>query len=256
MNKLNGCIIIIFVLIFQTGWSQSKDTKKDSIYSPYELLSSYYNTNFKPFKKRNVYLGLALSLEDKKVQNANNIIETVLNGDRTNYDITLKGGYFIGNYALVGISTNYHQNKFSGIVLRDSDTIQSRSITRGFAITPYFRSSVPLTRNERLSFFTELGVTFGSSNTLTKDVKNIDQIDKAYTTNFNFRVGLSPGITFFAMENFALEVGLDVLGYELNSSKTTINDVDESSKVRHNVDFNIDILSLNLGLAYYFGGKH
>lgn len=254
MNKTNGILSLVFVFIFQILWSQANTTKKDSTYSPYQLLSSYYDTEFKPFKKRNVYLGMALSFEDRKVENANNIIETVLDGDRTNYDITLKGGYYIGNYAMAGIGANYNQNKFSGTVLRDSDTIQSKSITRGYAITPYFRSTVPLTSNERLSFYTELGVTFGGGNTLTRDIKNLDQIDKVYTTNFNFRIGLSPGITFFAMENFALEVGLDVLGYELNSSKTTKNDIEESSKVRQNVDFNINILSLNIGLAYYFGG--
>lgn len=256
MSKQNFIFIVSLVFIFQSGWSQNKKVKKDSTYSPYELISSYYNTDFKPFKKRNVYLGLALALEDRKVQNANNIIETVLDGDRTSYNIKLTGGYYIGNYVMVGIGTSYNQNKFSGTVLRDSDTIQSKSITRGYAITPYFRSSVPLTSNERLSFYTEIGLTFGGGNTLTRDTKNIDQIDKAYTENFNFRIGLSPGITFFAMENFALEVGLDVLGYELNSTKTTKNDVEESSKVRQNIDFNINLLTLKLGLAYYFGRKH
>jgi hypothetical protein len=68
-------------------------------------------------------------------------------------------------------------------------------------------------------------------------------------------VGLSPGITFFAMENFAFEVQLNVLGYELNASDKTVNGTDESRVVRQNVDFNIDLLSLDLGLAYYFGGR-
>ena len=35
----------------------------------------------------------------------------------------------------------------------------------------------------------------------------------------------------------------------------TVNEGEGSREIRQNVDFNIDILSLNLGLAYYFGSK-
>ena len=68
-------------------------------------------------------------------------------------------------------------------------------------------------------------------------------------------MGISPGITFFAMENFAFEVQLDVLGYELQVRNREINGVEQSRDVRNNVDFNINILSLKLGLAYYFGAS-
>jgi hypothetical protein len=82
-------------------------------------------------------------------------------------------------------------------------------------LRPTFRSSVPLTDNERLSFFTEVGLTFGFGNSLKRTIKNLDEVDKVYSTDFNFRIGISPGITFFAMESFAFEIQLNVLGYEL-----------------------------------------
>ena len=198
-------------------------------------------------------MGLSFSLEDVKTENRDVLIETILDGDRTKYDINLKGGYYIGNYAMAGINFTYSENKFSGLILKDSDSIQSNSITRGYAVTPNFRSTVPLTANERFSFFTEIGLTFGGGNTVKRDVKNIDEVDKSYTKNFNFRVGISPGVTFFVMENFAFEIQLDLLGYELDSSKTTVNDIDESSRTTQNIDLNINLLSLQLGLAYYFG---
>lgn len=253
MKIFPAVLIIMCALCSNSAISQKRHKVKDSTYTPYELISSYYSTQFKPFKKNNVFVGFAMSLEDKKDENVQGIVQTVLDGDRLNYDINLKGGYFIGNYAMVGINMNYSQSKFKGIVLRDADTLNSNSISRGFAFTPFIRSSVPLTANERLSFFTEIGLTFGKGNSLTRDVKNMDEITKAYETNYKFRVGLSPGVTFFAMENFALEIGLNVLGYELNTTKRTINNVDESKKTRNNVDFEIDLLSLQLGLSYYFG---
>jgi len=103
--------------------------------------------------------------------------------------------------------------------------------------------------------FTEVGLTFGMSNSLNRSTKNLDEVDKTYGTEYNFRVGLSPGITFFVIENFAFEVQLNVLGYDLKVSEKSTNDAPKSKEIRQNVDFNINILSLQLGLAYYFGSN-
>ncbi|WP_274473903.1 hypothetical protein [Mangrovimonas aestuarii] len=252
--KINPPILILlFILFSKASNSQTNQNEINSSYTPYELLSSYYSDNFHPFKKGNVYVGFAMSLEDRKLENTSLLVNTVLDGDRTSYDLNLSGGYFIGNYAMVGIKLNYNQEKFSGLVLKDTDTLNSQSIDRGFAFSPFVRSNVPLTANERLSFFTEVGFTFGKSNSLTREIKDTDEITKIYETSYKFKVGLTPGVTFFAMENFALEIGLDVLGYELNSTEKTTNDDEVSKSTRNNVDFQIDILSLQLGLAYYFG---
>ena len=248
--------LFLVALSFLTFSSSIIAQEKDSISmgrSPYELMSSYYSNDFTPFQKRNFYTGLSFSLTDKSLTNVDQVIQKVIEGDNHGFNITLKGGYFTGNYGMVGINFDFMEEKFDGILLKSSDTIQSKSITRAYSLAPYVRSSVPLTENERLSFFTEVGLLFGVSNGLTRNTKDEDEIEKVYDDNFNFRLGISPGITFFAMENFAFEVQLDVLGYELNVKNREINGVEQSQEVRHNVDFNIDILSLKLGLAYYFG---
>ncbi|MBN3519348.1 hypothetical protein JYB62_04980 [Algoriphagus lutimaris] len=228
----------------------------DRNYTPYELLSSYYEEDFKPFKKRNIYIGLRFNLTDRYEENTDYLIQNVIDGDRLDYNIILKGGYYINNYAKVGLSVNYFQNKFIGNIYREPDTVASNSITRGYSFTPNFRSTVPLTKNERLSFFTEMGVNFGNSTTLTRRTSNVDVVSKEYSKDFNFRVGISPGVTFFVMEAFAFEVQLDVLGYELNVSKGKDGASNQESKrVKQSVDFNINLLSLNIGLAYYIGAK-
>ena len=87
-------------------------------------------------------------------------------------------------------------------------------------------------------------------------IKNQDEINKVYTEEFTFSAGISPGVTFFAIENFSFEIQLNnLIGYELQISKKTTNDMEESKVTTNNVNFNIDLLSLNLGLAYYFGAK-
>ncbi|NJN26360.1 MAG: hypothetical protein HC819_10460 [Cyclobacteriaceae bacterium] len=248
-------IAMVVVMVFLLSHNTQAQEKEKNDYTPYELMSSYYNQDFRPFKKKNVYLGLALDLEDRQSTNTTGLIENIIDGDRLNYSILLKGGYYTGNYGMAGLSINYYQNKFIGEVFRDPDTLQSNTITRGYEFTPNFRSSVPLTDNERLSFFTEVGFTFGISNTLQRNIKNLDEVNKTFSTDYRFRIGLSPGITFFAMESFAFEVQLNVLGYELKVREKQVNENEPSQEVRQNVDFNIDLLSLQLGLAYYFGSK-
>lgn len=248
-NRL--ALILLIVLLPFVGLAQDDSGNR----TPYELMSTYYAEQFKPFQKKNVYTGLAFSLSDKNLSNVDQLTRNVVEGKDKAFSIIVKGGYYTGDYAMVGLNFEYAQQSFEGTLLRDNDTVQSNSISRSYNFTPNVRSTVPLTKTERLSFFTEVGLSFGVGNTLTRNVKNLDEIETSYADDFNFRVGISPGITFFAIENFAFEVQLDVLGYELNVKNREVNGEDQSRIVTNNIDFNIDLLSLKLGLAYYFGAS-
>lgn len=245
-------IIAVFLLFMNSVASQEVENSDDQKkYTPYELLTSYYTNDFNPFKKGAIYIGASMSLEDRSQENTENIFQKVIEGNRTNFDILVKGGYYLNDYTMLGLNFNFFENEFVGTIFRDPDTVESNTITRGFSFTPNYRTSIPLTQNERLSFFTTAGLTIGKSNTLKRETKDLDEIEKSFTEKYNLRLGISPGVTFFAMENFALEVQLDVVGYELNIENKTVNDTDESRDVRHNVDFKLNLLSLKLGVAYY-----
>lgn len=247
--------LLVSCLFFQSFLSHAQivpdQDEENKRFTPYELLSSYYNTNFNPFKKGTFYVGMSMSLEDRSMENTENLFQKVLEGDRTNFNMLLKGGYYINDYNMVGLNVNFFENKFQGILFRDPDNVESNTITRGFSFTPNYRTSIPLTKNERLSFFTTAGFTFGKSHSLKRETINTDEIEKTFAENYNLRVGLSPGVTFFAMQNFALEVQVDVVGYELHIENKTKNEVEKSRDVRHNVDFKLNLLSLKFGVAYY-----
>ncbi|TAJ12378.1 hypothetical protein DMA11_13035 [Marinilabiliaceae bacterium JC017] len=83
----------------------------------------------------------------------------------------------------------------------------------------------------------------------------MDEINKTYASVVTFDIGVSPGIIFFAMENFAFEMGLNLIGYQLEYKETDKNDSEKSSSLTQNVNFKLNLLSLNFGLAYYFGAK-
>jgi hypothetical protein len=233
----------------------AQDENTDENTKAYDLMSKYYNEDFNPFKKKNIYIGLAFSLEDLQQENTKGLIQDVVDGQSLKYNLLLKGGYYINNYTLIGLNFTYGQSKFTGQVFRDPDTLQSNSLIRSFDFTPNIRPSIPLTRNDRLSFFIEIGLTLGYNTALVRNTKKLDEVDTKYTEGFHFRAGLSPGVTFFAFESFAFEVQLDVIGYDLQINQESVNNDEPAREVNQKIDANINILTLKLGLAYYFGSK-
>ncbi len=250
-------LIIALLLAISPGlWAQETDTTKTS---PYELISGYYNGGeFRPFMKGNGYVGLAFTVEDRQLTNTQRLFDKVTDGQNTNYEITFKGGYFLWDYVQVGMNVIYGRDKFEGqLIDQNSDSLSRSSIASGGSIVPYLKIYFPVSKNERLSFFLESGPGFGFRNELQRDTRNTDDITKRYTEEFVFTLGISPGITFFAIENFAFEIQLNnLLGYEYARMNTTTNEIEKSRTVTNNVNFRIDLLSLRLGLAYYFNKKN
>jgi hypothetical protein len=255
MKNHYGFILILTLAMVFPNIMVAQDENTDENTKAYDLMSKYYNEDFNPFKKKNIYIGLAFSLEDLQQENTKGLIQDVVDGQSLKYNLLLKGGYYINNYTLIGLNFTYGQSKFTGQVFRDPDTLQSNSLIRSFDFTPNIRPSIPLTRNERLSFFIEIGLTLGYNTALVRNTKKVDEVDTKYTEGFHFRAGLSPGVTFFAFESFAFEVQLDVIGYDLQINQESVNNDEPAREVNQKIDANINILTLKLGLAYYFGSK-
>lgn len=253
MKKSYKILLLSLTLLFTVQYTYSQETDTVVNYTSYELLSSYYNgDDFKPFKKKTGYVGLAFSLHDQQSENNQGFVQDIIDGESLDYTILFKGGYYIADYSMIGFNFIYYQSKFEGLVFQDPDTIQSNTMTRGWGITPNLRTSIPLTANERLSFFVELNLMFGMEYTNSRKTKQVDDITKTYTTEYLFGAGISPGITFFAMEDFAFEVQLNILGYKLDVINSEIDGTEQSQVIKQKVNLDIDLITLQLGLAYYF----
>lgn len=92
--------------------AQVEEDQKDANNTSYDLLSSYYNKDFKPFKKGTFYVGASMLVQDRSQENTENIFEKVIDGDRVNFDVLLKGGYYINDYVMLGLNLSIFENKF------------------------------------------------------------------------------------------------------------------------------------------------
>ena len=222
-----------------------------------DMVFDYYDEEFQPFDKGNWFTSLSFNLRDENSSSGSNFIgfDNIFDGKEFEYEIRLKGGYFIGKNHMIGlgISRGKETEEIRGSFVLD--TIQFKQETFKTGISPYYRTYYSLSKNNRLSFFNEVRMDFGFGNTDEFTIQTDEELEEFRSDTFLFAIGLSPGINFFALQNFALEVQLDVLGYEYRRETTTDSSGEETSVDTHNVNFTLNLLSLNLGLAYYFGAK-
>lgn len=245
--------VLLISVSIGLSYGQNQDKGADKAYSAEDLISSYYNDDFRPFSKGSWQTRLSFSLSDKDLQNATRLFDVVEAGSDLSYNISLAAGRYMSDYFMVGAGLGYSESKFSGsLVNLDSDTIYSNSISRNYSVSPHVRITMPLTSNQRLSFYTDMGLSFGYGQALKRDTENIDEIETLSGDQFVFGAGISPGIIFFAMENFAFEAGLNLIGYRLNIENSTDGYGVESRIVEHDVNFRLNVLSVNIGIAYYF----
>lgn len=251
MKQIHFYLIFFFLI---TSFSFAQEKKK---LSPVELMFEYYDEEFKPFNKGKWFTAITFNVEDTNLKSDNKYIgfDNVIEGSEFNYDIKIKGGYSIGNYSFIGLGISHGRDKSEGRGVIILDTLNSESVANRNVISPFLRNYYPLSKNQRLSFFNEVKMDFGFGDSETKSYENGQLTEMETTNDFLFGIGISPGITFFALESFAFEIQLDVLGYEYERTKTIDEEGNEFTSDSHNVNFQLDLLSLNFGLAYYFGAK-
>jgi hypothetical protein len=66
---------------------------------------------------------------------------------------------------------------------------------------------------------------------------------------------VQPGIALFVADFVTLELSINILGFTSQYEKSTINNTSESIKTSNTVSFDLNILSMNIGIGFYFNTK-
>jgi len=148
---------------------------------------------------------------------------TTGNVSETNFGFSPKAGYFINDNIVVGINFEFNQAKTV-----DSITTSNKDVMKFGAFSRYY-----FTPSNKFSLFTHLGLNYNSMN---------DRMAK-YTES-GFDAALSPGISYFLSNHFILEATIGKLGFA--TSKPNV----ENAKSTNNVEFNVNLSSVNFGITY------
>jgi hypothetical protein len=203
-------------------------------------------------KKGRFYYSLSFSLNQRKAENEDQLLRQVINQDKYDYRIVGNVGYALMDNLTVGVAGGYGRLKEEITFLDDNDQeVTSKRLEQGFSIVPNMRNYIPLGKGRfQILVQTELGLTVGESLERIIYTNDMDRIDGKFV---EFNLGVNPGLVLFFDKNWAFEVTVGAAGLKTRVDERILND-DEGNKERiqtTDIDLRLNILQLNLGVAFY-----
>jgi hypothetical protein len=204
-------------------------------------------------RKGRFYGSLTFSYDARSAENEDQLFRQVVTQSKYNYRIIGNGGIAIKNNMTLGLAAGYGRAKEDITYLdENNESITSKSLQQGLSLVPNMRNYIPLGRGQlQVLVQTELSFTFGES---LQRIFRQEDIDKIEGNFIEIELGIKPGFILFFDKNWAFETTVGVAGFSTRiDEKTTNNDRDNRQKiVESGIDLRLNILQLNLGVAYYF----
>jgi hypothetical protein len=129
--------------------------------------------------------------------------------------------------------------------------VSDKSQNNRYGIAPFIRNYFPLGKGQFM-LFNQTSLEFIYSNGL-RQVENEIQLDRTLSEGYKLTLGLQPGIAVFLSDFVSFDIGTSILGVSTDYKKTQVNnDSDTDSYIwKNEVSFDIDLLSLFLGITFY-----
>lgn len=124
------------------------------------------------------------------------------------------------------------------------------SLSHNYYVTGIMRNYYSIGRSKRFGFFNELQLQFGGGQSKLMKGRSTE-LTGNYERNFQFSIGLAPGLAFFLNNYSAVEVNVGVLGFTLRDTKTTTDQVYVARRRSRSANFHVNLLSINFGVAFY-----
>jgi hypothetical protein len=217
--------------------------------------STLFENGNSSLTKGNVFISTTFSIQHNQGENQSRLIQNLDKTYTLDWDVTLRSGYFIKENFAVGGFLKYSNflNKLS--YTNDNGSVTDESLEREYSIAPFIRNYFPL-GNGRFCLFNETNIqfTYGSS---VRQIDEIDDLSRTVGQSYKIKIGIQPGVAAFITKGISFEVGTSLLGLS-SSYSTTITNGDEDGKgynYSNDVSFKIDLLSLFLGVTFYFPVK-
>lgn len=123
-------------------------------------------------------------------------------------------------------------------------------LSHNYTFSGIYRTYFSIGRSRRFGFFNEVQLAIGGGQSKLMLGKSQD-LTGAYERNFNFDIGLTPGLTVFLSDYSALEVNIGVLGFSFNDTKTIQDQIYVSRRNSRTANFKINLFSISFGAVFY-----
>ena len=228
-------IVILLVLLFSVNRSGLyAQSKSDSLYF---------------LEKGRLFISPTFSINNRTADNEEQLLRFVENQNKVDWNVDINVGYFIKDDFTIGAQLSYAFLSEEIEYLVDGETSVVKTFGQAITFSPNIRNYFG---NGRLKIFNQTNVNFSYGEKLKRVYKETDE-DKIKTQELNFGIGIQPGIAFFVSDMVAVEASLNLLGWHATITESVTNDnEEEKSRVfESNVDFSVNLLTLNIGIGIY-----
>jgi len=205
--------------------------------------------------KTHVFASTTFSVKHTESENVTRLFQEVDDSYRLNWNVTLRSGYFIKDNFAVGGYFKYAELTNRIEFSNDDGPVKDETVERSYSIAPFIRNYLRLGKGTFYLFNeTNLEFTYGSG---VQQVNAVEDIERNTSDFYALKLGIQPGITAFITDVVSVEVGTSVLGLSSEYTRTTTNGIEEDDGYTwsNEVSFDIDLLSLFLGITFYFPTK-
>lgn len=239
-------MIALFILIASTKTVSAQQIEEQT---------QDYTVGGNSTTKGNILISTTFSLSHSESENESRLIQNLDDSYRMDWNITLRSGYFIKDNFALGAFFKY-SNKLDRLnYTNDTGQVFDETLARSYSFAPFMRNYLPLGKGT-FSLFNETNLEF-SYGSEVRQVDNPDDINRTVSDTYQLKLGIQPGIAAFITDLVSFEVGTSILGLSSKYTTSTFNGDKDSqgTKFSNDVSFEIDLLSLFLGITFYFPVK-
>lgn len=124
------------------------------------------------------------------------------------------------------------------------------SLSHNYFVTGIVRNYFSLGRSRRFGIFNEIQLKLGGGQSKITNGTG-ESLTGAYERNFQFGIGIAPGLAVFLSNYSALEVNVGVLGFNLTDTKSISDQIYVSRRKSRSANFRINLFSITFGVAFY-----
>lgn len=201
--------------------------------------------------------GVSVSYSQSNQDNYQFLVFENLNGDTYTFKLSPTVLFCFKDNLAAGGRFSYSRQRTqlnSADIIFDSETGYNidnlYSISHNYHGTALFRTYFSLGRSTRFGMFNEVQLELGGGQSKLCSGSGVD-LTGTYERNFNFNIGLAPGLCVFLNNYSAIEVNVGVLGFGYTHTRSVTDQIYVASRNTRHANFKVNLFSITFGMVFY-----
>lgn len=119
-----------------------------------------------------------------------------------------------------------------------------------YSASGFLRTYMPIGRSKIFGLFNEVRLTY-SYGEGKNSTGSGTEYDGTYQKTNSMQIGIAPGLTAFVTNFAAVEVSMDVMGFDFKWVEQQTNQIETGKRRTSSGNFKINLFSINIGMTFY-----